>query len=268
MRAATLLLAALFCGLQLGAEDSARFAAPSYSIASTVNAATNQSGSLAPNTFVAIYGENLSYETRAIMPEDLNGIRLPTRLPGTGVSVLVGSYPAHIFYVSPNQVNLLVPSLLRPGRTHLQLVRDGRAGPKIEIVLASAAPALFQLDATTAIVTRANGSLVSWELPARQGDIVTLYATGLGPTDPETPYGTIPGAAAWLRRLSEFRVLLDGVTLDPRDVLYAGVSPGTAGLYQVNVRLPGDAARNPELRLTLGHEMSPPGIYLPLQPDD
>jgi len=268
MRAAILLLAVLSCGLRLGAEDNTRYAAPSYSIASIVNAATNRAGSLAPNTLVTIYGSGLSYEIRALQPEDLIGNQLPTRLPGTGVNVLVGNYPAHILFVSPTQVNLLIPSLLRAGRTRLQLVRDGQSGPQLEITLATTAPALFQIDATTPIVARADGSLVTWESPARPGEVVVLYATGLGATDPETLYGEIPSAPARLRRMSEFHVLLSDVATDPENVLYAGVCPGSAGLYQVNVLLPESAPANPELRLTAGGHSSPAGLFLPLDPGE
>lgn len=266
MRAATLLLALLSCGLHLGAEDNPRLAAPSYSIASIVNAATNRSGAIAPNTLVTIYGVGLSYETRAIQPDDLIGNQLPARLPGSGVSVLVGTYTAHVLFASPNQVNVLIPNLLRAGKTKLQVVRDGQSGPDVEIRLSAAAPALFQSDATTPIVTRPDGSLVTRESPANPGEIVILYATGLGPTDPQALYGEIPMAAAQLKEISAFQVWLGGVSLAPEDVLYAGVCPGFAGLYQVNLRLPASAPPNPELRLAVGAYTSPSGIYLPLHP--
>lgn len=266
MRAAFPLLAVLLSGLSHGAGSSAGSGAPFYSAASIVNAATNRPGPLAPNTIITIYGEGLSWETRALTASDINGTALPTKLPGTGVTVLVANVPAPLYFVSPSQVNLLIPNHLRPGKARLQLVRDGRAGPEVEITLASAAPALFLAEEATAVATRADGSIVTRSDPVHAGDIVVLYATGLGPTVPKTPYARIPTGAALLERLEEFRVLLDGQMLDPRSVSYAGVAPGFAGLYQVNVWLPDDAPCDPEIRLAVGDAISGAGVFLPVAP--
>lgn len=268
MRAAFPLLAMLLSGLSHGAGGSAGSGAPFYSAASIVNAATNQPGALAPNTIITIYGEDLSWETRALTASDIDGTALPTKLPGTGVTVLVANVPAPIYFVSPGQVNVLIPSNLRPGKARLQLARDGRAGPEVEITLASAAPALFLAQEATAVVTRADGSIVGRDDPAHPGEIVVLYATGLGPTSPETPYGMIPTGAAQLERLADFRVLLGGREVDPRLVLYAGAAPGFAGLYQVNLWLPDNAPRDPQVRLALGDAVSVTGVLLPVAPTE
>ena len=266
MRAVGLLLALVAFALSLEAESDPGSGAPLYSAASIVNAATNQLGTLAPNTIVTIYGDNLSFETRALTAADMHGTELPTNLPGAGVTVLVGNIPAPLYYVSPHQVNLLIPNNLRAGRTRLQLARDGRAGPAVDLVLSPVAPALFQSDAFTAIATRPDGSVLGWESPARPGEIVILYATGLGPTNPETEYGRVPTMAASLVQASEFRVVLNGEPIARDLVDYVGVTPGFAGLYQVNVWLPADTAPNPEIRLAVGQEMSPTGVCLPVAP--
>ena len=69
-----------------------------------------------------------------------------------------------------------------------------------------------------------------------------------------------------LERLSDFRVLLDGVEMNSDRVLYAGVAPGFAGLYQINLRLPDQTPRNPRVRLRLGDLTSPETGALPLSP--
>ncbi len=264
MRAAFWLLAVLFIEPLIGAGDSGVHQAPSYSAASIVNAATYCPEALAPNTLATLYGENLSYTTRAITGGDVRNGRLPTVLPGTGVWVLVNNTPAFIYYVSPKQVNFLIPGNLLPGRVKLQLVRDGVAGRAVEIRLRAAAPALFQLDGATAIATRADGSLVTWDSPAQPGEMVILYATGLGETEPTTAPGSVPRVAARIRRLSEFRILLNGVVVEGKRIYYAGVTPGFGGLYQVNFWLPEQTPAAPEIRLALGDEISPPEIRLPV----
>ncbi|MCP5117283.1 MAG: hypothetical protein GY953_41190, partial [bacterium] len=222
-------------------------------------------GALAPNTIATIYGDNLSYETRAITTDEMNGVQLPTVLPGTGVRVLVGNVPAFIYFVSPNQVNVLIPNNLRPGRARIQLTRDGRAGPPIDIELLPAAPALFPLDPTTAIATRGDGSLVSWDQPASAGEVIVLYATGLGPTNPNPPYGQVPNQAAPINRIDEFQLVLNGAAIEARRIAYAGVTPGFAGLYQINFYLPDRTPESPEIRIAVGEHVSPSRVYLPVR---
>jgi len=92
---------------------------------------------------------------------------------------------------------------------------------------------------------------------------VTLWATGLGSTNPQLEDGVLAPGAQRLSQLNQFDVLINGAALDPIAILYAGVAPGFAGLYQVNVRLPGQLPANPEIRLGLGGTLSPPGLILP-----
>ena len=258
-------LVALTFGSLLDAE-SGRRQAPSYSAASIVNAATNLPGPLAPNTIATIYGTGLSFVTRAVAAEDIRGGVLPILLIGTGVGVYIRGVPAHIYYVSPTQVNLLIPSGLAPGPAELRLTVDGSVGPAVNIQLSAAAPALFSLSERWIVACRPDGSVISQEQPARPGDMVILYATGLGPTIPNPHSGEIPAKAAVLERLSEFQVLLDGVPVGPDRIAYAGVAPGFAGLYQINLRLPDALPPNPEVRLKLGDETSPAGGAIPVTP--
>jgi len=265
MRAAFCLLAVLSCASHGWAADTGSNQAPSYSAASIVNAASNLCAGLAPNTIATIYGEGLAYVTRAVTPGDVSGGVMPTVLGGTGVQILIENIPAHVFYVSPTQINLLIPSTLTPGRRRLQVLRNGFAGPAVEITLKRAAPALFQLDETTAVATTAGGSVVTWDSPAHPGGIVVLYATGLGETEPPLAPGQIAPGAALIRRLSELRVLLNGIAVDPGAIAYAGVTPGFAGLYQINLWLPARLDPDPEIRVAIGGEISPPGIRLPVR---
>lgn len=250
----------------LAGEEVVRRPAPFYTSASLVNAATNLPGTLAPNTIASLYGTGLAYVTRAVSSEDLRGEILPLVLAGTGVRVSIGEVPAHIYYVSPTQVNLLIPSNLLPGPAELQLTLDGRAGPAVRIELAAAAPALFLLNERWIIACRADGSVITEENPARSGEIVILYATGLGRTVPNPRSGELPRRAAPLERLAEFDVLLDGEAVGAARLLYAGVAPGFAGLYQINLRLPEPAPPNPQVRLRLGDLLSPASGRLPLIP--
>jgi uncharacterized protein (TIGR03437 family) len=236
---------------------------PLYVESSIVNAASAKAPVLAPNTLATLWGTNLALVTRGLTGEDLRGGILPTVLGGTGVRIIIGGIPASLFYVSPQQVNFLVPPNLTPGRIDVRLVLDARNGPTVWVTLAEVSPALFQADPEFAVVTRDGGAVVSPKSPAVASEIVTLWATGLGKTRPATIPGEVPAGAARLERLSAFQVTVGGVQIPPEDVLYAGAAPGLAGVYQINVRLPATLDRNPEVRIGFGEEVSPAGVRIP-----
>lgn len=258
MRFGILLLAVSF----LSADDDG----PSYTAAGIVNAADNETQSLAPNTLASLYGVRLSYVTAAISPGDIQGGVLPTVLPGTGVHVTIGNLPATIYYVSPDQVNFLVPANLLPGASTVQVVLDGHSGPAIKITLAAASPALFQLDSKTAIAIHPDGTVITEKAPAKPGEIVILYATGLGQTLPPVPYGQLFNDAAPLVQSAEFKLTLAGATANNGAVQYAGIAPGFAGLYQINLLIPKSTRANPEIRIGFGEQLSISGIHLPVSP--
>jgi uncharacterized protein (TIGR03437 family) len=239
---------------------------PCYIGEGLVNSADFLAGELAPGSIASLFGTGLSYTTYSIALSDIAAGILPTTLPSTGVHVLVGSIPAPVLYVSPKQINFIVPNNLLPGQVSVQVVLDSNAGPSIGIRLKSAAPALFQLDSHTAIAQRPDGSLYTDDSPARPGDWITLYATGLGQTIPPLSYRELPRSAAWIANAADLRLLLNGVAVDSTAIGYAGVAPGFGGLNQINLRLPADIRANPEIQLALEGDTSPPGISIPAKP--
>ena len=257
------LLLSLFIGTSLALADGP---SPTYTAAGIVNAADYAAGQLAPNTLASIFGTGLAYITKSATQADIRGGLLPTVLPGTGVHVLVGNLPANILYVSPKQINFLVPSSLLPGTVNVQVVLDSIAGPAIPVQILPAAPALFLLSPGVAVATQADGSLENDASPARPEGYAILYATGLGDTIPSVPYGEIPSGAAPIVDMADFQVTLDGVPVDRSRVEYAGVTPGFGGLYQINLKLPPGFNPNPEIRVGFPALLSPAGVRLPAQP--
>jgi uncharacterized protein (TIGR03437 family) len=249
----------------LGAEKPAPRVAPDYSADSIVNAADNQTHVLAPNAIGTIYGTNLAYSTAAVGQTDV----LPTFL-GTQESetiVLVNNYPAGLYYVSPGQINFLVPPDLATGPASVVVKVSGLQGPAISLTLAQAAPGFFQLDPQNVVATEVNGPVLP-SAPAKPGDVVSLWATGLGPTESVPPenYLQIPSGAAPLIAGANLSISLDGTPVDPGAIQYAGQAPGFAGLYQINLALPASTGLNPEIRLQLDGVFSITGVRLPVQP--
>jgi uncharacterized protein (TIGR03437 family) len=245
---------------------------PVYTADGVVNAASNLPGPIAPGMLVSIYGQGLSFITHALTPQDIHAGILPILFAGAGVSVSIGlpgrntGYSGYLYYVSPTQINVLIPNSLPPGPADLSVGLNGLYGPAVHLTLAAAAPALFQVDGSYGIATQPDGTVLTKDAPAHPGDIIVIYATGLGLTDKNLPDGHPAETAFVLQRISTFRVRINGVQLDPAMVYYAGVTPGFAGLYQVNLKLPDNAGNDPEIRIGFDDAMSPEHILLHVAP--
>lgn len=240
--------------------------APCYTAASVTNSASGQVNVLAPYTFATIYrhgdepGSELSYRTAVRAPGDL--------FPGLGgVIVLLDDYPAMVFYVSPNQINFLTTARAPMGQASIQVSRDGHYGPRVYVPFFEFAPALFQLDIFNAVALR----YPSWEVateesPARPGEFVILYATGLGNYDPPAKDDYPPAGAQIMARRRDFQVFLDNVPVDDSRITYAGSVAHYWGLFQINLQLPENVGDNPEIRIVMaGSSWSPPSLRLPVR---
>jgi uncharacterized protein (TIGR03437 family) len=256
--------AACLCALGLAAiwPSVAGAQAPSYTAADFVNASNYSAGPFAPNSVVSLFGSNLALGTAAAN----GGVQLPTSL--ANVSVQVSNMAVPLLYVSPGQINFLIPSELIDGAVSVQVERQGLVGPSITLTLVDAAPAPF-VDAQNFALAEdwnQNYALVNAANPAHPGDAIILYLTGLGHTLPNPNPGEAPPTPAPLANPAELSVLLNGTAMDPTLILYAGVTPGFAGLYQIDLMLPMNTAANPEIRISMAGQSSPAGVLLAVQP--
>lgn len=237
--------------------------APAYTAAGIVNAATQTGGALAPNTIATIYGTNLSWTTTAVTSADLNGGTLPISLDG--VSVNVNGLLCNLFYVSPSQVNFIVPYELDTTSATVYVTRQGTAGPPVTIQIANTAPGFFQWNGNFALAEHADGTLISAAAPAQGGEIVVLYAAGLGWTTPGVVSGHVVSTATSILYAAQLQILLNGTPCPPSSIYYAGLTPGFAGLYQINLRLPDVLPPNPAIQMVIGTQSSPAFVQLPAQ---
>jgi uncharacterized protein (TIGR03437 family) len=197
---------------------SSSAATPLLSFQGLVNSASSQPR-LAPGALATLFGLNLSVNGTATA----TATPLPTTLAGT--TVTINNQPAPLLLVSPGQINLQLPFNLPVGPATVQVNNGvGTSAPMIAQI-DSVAPGLFRAFSSAGAPVDANN-------PARLGDTIVLYATGLGAV---TPPATAGAAAPLANANSVVRVNVAGVALAP---LYAGLSPGEAGVYQVNVTLP------------------------------
>jgi uncharacterized protein (TIGR03437 family) len=118
------------------------------------------------------------------------------------------------------------------------------------------------VDAVTAAYIGAAGLIPGATFtPAKPGEILTIYGVSFGPTNPATVPGTPPSGAA--QSVYTPVVTLGTTTLNASAVFYAGVSPGTAGLYQLNIQIPNPIADGDyPLVLSLGSFTTPAGGFI------
>ncbi len=255
-----ILLAAALIAIPACAQNDCRPHMPCYSAASIVNGASFKPGA-APGTYISIFGAGLAWEIRGRTRDD-SGPNLG------GIHVLVnGVHPALVVYASPVQVNALLPGSLRPGKVTIEVMRDGATGPAVEMTLADYAPALFLLDAETAVALRhPEWQIATADNPAEGGDIIALFATGLGPLEQRTGDFDIPQQAIPIELRKETRLLLNGIEVPDSAVLYAGCAPTYYGLYQINLHLPKDVDPDPEIQISVAGRLSPPGVHIRARP--
>ena len=213
-------------------------AAPAVTAANIVSAATSVAGPLAPNSWVTIFGSNLGVTTRGWADSDFVNGHIPFSLDG--VSVLLNQFGAprlaYVGYVSPTQVNFLLPSDLFVTATTVQVRNPAGTNTAVPITVQANACQLFTLDGKSVAGTHASGVLLGKTAPAAPGETIVVYATGLGATSPALIPGQVPAVAASLATLPV--VTIGGTAAT---VAFAGAVPGTAGVYQINVQVPSTA---------------------------
>lgn len=255
MRPVWIVLAALGAGAAWGA--------PSYTAAGIVNAGNYATGPFAPNSILTIFGSGLARSSQGLTAADIQGGLLPTELNYT--RVYVDNYPAPLFYVSDGQINFLVPGNQSVGEATIRVAMQGNSGPEVTVTIAAAAPALFGTSVGFAIATHANNSLITGDAPAVANEIIVVYSTGLGKTAPNPGTGELPQYAAQIIALSELKVTIGNIVVSTDRIKYAGLTPGSAGLYQINLAVPDGAGTDPEIRVAIGAQTSASGLKLALR---
>jgi hypothetical protein len=101
-------------------------------------------------------------------------------------------------------------------------------------------PRILTTDRGAAVVHSGDFAIVSASKPAQAGEILSLFATGLGPTVPRVPSGQPFPSAPLASVNSPIMVMVNG---KPSEVLSAVGFPGSVDGYQINFRMPSDAAK-------------------------
>jgi uncharacterized protein (TIGR03437 family) len=186
---------------------------------------------VSPGGFVTLFGTGLATQTTSAK------IPFPSTLGNVTVSVNGKSAP--IYVVSPTQVSFVVPYSVTGTTATIVVTSNGTASNAVEVPLAPTAPGVFSLTQNglgDGAILHANFSVVNDASPATVGEIVQVFLSGMGAVTPNVVEGNAaPSTNPLAQVTAPTAVTIGGKTAD---ILYNGLAPGLAGLYQLNVRVP------------------------------
>ncbi len=208
--------------------------------------------SVAPGSFIEIYGSNLAETTRGWAGSDFSNGNAPVSLDG--VIVAVDGKQAFVNYVSPNQLNVQVPAGISTSGTVPVLVNfknQSSAVVKVNVKPLSPgllAPASFKdgdkqyvaaVHATTGAFVSGGNITDIPAAPAVPGETLIFYGVGFGPVNESSVpvAGKVVEGVTTLTASTSFRF---GDV--PGQVQFAGLAPGLVGVYQFNVVVPANVA--------------------------
>jgi uncharacterized protein (TIGR03437 family) len=236
---------------------------PTPAINGVVSGASFQPGVTA-NSWVTIQGTNLASQTGDWSHSIVNGA-LPTTLDG--VSVSIGGKAAYVYFISPGQINVLAPDV-PPGPVAVTVTTAGGTSATFSTTASAYGPAFFVWPGNQAVATRTDYSYAvkpgtfagATTVAAKPGDVIILWATGFGPTNPVAPAGvatpgsgTYPTASAPTINVNNTAAIVYGTAL----------APASAGLYQIAIQVPSNLADGDwPLQAMIGGITSPAGTIL------
>jgi uncharacterized protein (TIGR03437 family) len=225
----------------------------------------------APNSILSLYVANAG-----------NTTAIPSTYPTTnveGVQVLVNGTAVPIYALVPasNQINFQLPAeLSTTGTATVSVMTGSGASSDVMIALAAADVGIFRIPSTaypnngaiqiagtvwdvmpTALASSFNlpactglKATAACGQPASPGDNIVVYWTGGGPTSPSLPTGQVaPADGSTLYHTTQMSTVTIGGL--PAKVAYAGIVPGTAGEYQLNVTIPATVAAGDQVPLVV-----------------
>lgn len=186
---------------------------------------------VAPGSIVSLFGSLLAGPGSAAL------VPLPLTLGGATVNA--GGVDSPLFFSSAGQINAQLPYELTAGTRVQAYVRNGTTltGPET-LTISAARPGIFTLSQSGSgqgAILNTKGSLVDSLSPASPSDVVSVYATGLGRTQPGVATGSPAPTTVLAPTVLPVQAQIAGRAAR---VLFAGLAPTFVGLYQVNVEIP------------------------------
>jgi uncharacterized protein (TIGR03437 family) len=186
---------------------------------------------ISPGELITLFGTGFPNQT-------VVASKLPLTSSLGGVQVLINGTAVPMFSVTPNQLAAMVPFTVSGPTATVAVSSGSQQSNVVTMPVAASSPGLFtasQNGLGPALIQHADYTLVSEASPAKRGEIVQIYLTGLGAVSPSIA----TGAAAPVNPLSlvpgPVAVYINGV---PAIITFQGLTPNLVALYQINIVVP------------------------------
>ena len=225
-----------------------------------VSAASSTAGSaLAQGSLISIYGTQLANSTAT-------AATLPLETDLNDVEVAIGTTSLPLLYVSPGQINAIIPFDLTANSSTALVVQRGLTSTLSAVVpiqISETQPAVFPIGNDQWAIVDQNNQLLGSTNPTKANDTIVIYCTGLGPVTGGVSAGSPAPSSPLARTTNTVSVTIGG---QPAAVGFSGLTPSFVGLYQVNVLVPPGVQSGSAVSVVVssgGIESSP--VTIPLQ---
>jgi len=214
---------------------------------------------VAPGSVVSIFGQSLA-------PDTVTGPTSPLAQTLDGVTVRLGDRLLPLFFISPTQINLQLPDDVATGTLLLVVSSQGQPDVQASFNVVRDAPGLFPQvvnNQSFALAFHQDGTPVTTDAPALQGELLTVYGTGFGPADRARPEGFPASGTPVSAIVDAIQVTIGGAAPVTGN---AFVAPGRIGIDAVQFSLGADApsATNAALSVEIGGQNSN-SVLLPVK---
>jgi uncharacterized protein (TIGR03437 family) len=184
---------------------------------------------LAPGTVAAIFGSSLA-------PSQAQPGMIPLPSTFNGTQVLVGALSAPLYFLSDGQLDAQLPTELAPNQDYsIVVAANGGLTLPDTITTTAVDPAVVVNPDSSVIAQHLDFSLITAASPAAQGETITLYLAAMGATNPQVASGAASPSSPLAAVTAQPAVTIGG---RPAAILFAGLTPGAVGLYQIDVTVP------------------------------
>ena len=240
---------------------------PYITQAGVVNAASIASTPMAPGLIATVFGSAMGPAQLVTLELTPDQSAITTLLAGT--RVLFDGVPAPVIYTSAGQLSVVVPYSVK-GRTTTRMAVEYQGVRSNDLLLpvAASAPAIFTIEQSgtgPGAVLNQDYKVNSAGNRARRNQVVMIFATGGGETDPPGEDGLLVPPAPLRRLQLPVSVTIGG---QPAQVVYAGSAPTlVSGVVQINARIAANAQTGAAVpvAVTIGGVESPPGVTIAVQ---
>ncbi len=212
---------------------------------------------LAPGSLISLFGQDLGNGTASA-----GSVPLGTTL--ADASVLMAGKSLPLLFGSNGQINGVVSAGINTNTSQqIVLQRDNALSIPISVDVASASPGVFGYPAPGdppqqgAIVNAVTYAVAERATPVAAGDVLAIFATGLGAVDQTIPDGSAAPSSPLANTVAKPTVKIGGQSAA---VPFSGLAPGFVGLYQIDAIVPGGVTPGNQVAVvvSIASETSPP----------